>query len=325
MTKKIWGLALLAGGIIATILTANPASAQLLGANTLGDYGLQSGSQPPPGFWLAGAYYGYDGDKLVDKDGNEYLPEYPGDLNVNGLALAGWFVTDAKIFGGNYGFQIAPAFTNNAFESPVLGLASKTSMGFGDLYVQPINLGWFQGRADILAGLGVTMPTGRYRPDADDNLGSGMWTFELFAGTTLYFDEAQSWHFAATGFFETHTEKKDTDQKVGNILTVEGGLGKALAGGGFNLGVSYYAQWKLSQDRLGQDIDDALAAEGLPTPAKHRGFGIGPEVIVAFANETKLIGTLSLRYFWETGVRTNVQGRTFMATATFPLPSMPLQ
>ena len=131
--------------------------------------------------------------------------------------------------------------------------------------------------------------------------------------------------YAQVGFFETHTEKKDTDQKVGNILSLEGGLGKALLGGGLNLGAAYYAQWKLSEDQLGQDIDDALAAEGLPTPAKHRGYGIGPEVIVAFANETKLIGTLSLRYFWETGVRTNVQGSTFVATATFPLPSMPLQ
>jgi hypothetical protein len=325
MTKTIGTLALLVGGILAIILMANPASAQLLGANTLGDYGLQSGSQPPPGFWLAGVYFRYDGEKLIDRDGNEFLPEYPGELDVNGISLAGWYVTNKKIFGGLYGFQIAPAFADNSLESPILGLTNKTSMGFGDLYVQPINLGWHNPRSDVIAGLGVTMPTGRYSPDADDNLGSGMWTFELFAGTTLYFDEAQSWHFAAAGFFETHTEKKDTDQKVGNILTVEGGLGKALLGGGLNLGVSYYAQWKLSQDRLGQDIDDALAVAGLPTPAKHRGYGIGPEVIVAFANETKLIGTLSLRYFWETGVRTNVQGRTFMATATFPLPSMPLQ
>jgi len=169
------------------------------------------------------------------------------------------------------------------------------------------------------------MPTGRYSPDADDNLGSGMWTFEMSVGTTLYFDEARSWHFATTAYFETHTEKKDTDQKVGNILTLEGGLGKALLGGGLNLGAVYYAQWKLSEDQLGQDIDDALADAGLPTPTKHRGFGIGPEVNVAFASETKLIGTLSLRYFWETGVYTNVQGSTFVATATFPLPSMPLQ
>ena len=309
---------------LAVLLAAGDADAQLLGANTLGDYGLSSASQPPPGFWLAGAYYGYDGDKLVDRDGNEFLPEYPGDLDVNALALVGWYVTKAKIFGGLYSFQIAPAFSNNALNSPILGLDTKTSMGFGDLYVQPINLGWHNERSDVIAGLGLTMPTGRFSPDASDNLGSGMWTYELFAGATFYFDEAKSWTFAATGYFEMHSEKKDIDQKVGNILTVEGGLGKALLGGGLTVGAAYYAQWKLSADQLGQDIDDQLDTAGLPQPGKHRGYGIGPEVVVAFAGDTKLIGTLSLRYLWDTGVRTNVQGSTFVATATFPIPSLPL-
>lgn len=306
-------------------LVAPTCQAQLLGANTLGDYGLQSASQPPPGFWLAGAYYGYDGDKLVDGDGNEFLPEYPGDLDVNGLALVGWYVTGARVFGGLYSVQIVPAFTNNAFESPVLGMSSKTSMGFGDLYVQPINLGWHNERSDFTAGLGLTMPTGRFDPEADDNLGSGMWSYEIFGGTTLFFDDAKSWNLAATAYFETHSEKKDTDQKVGNLLTIEGGLGKSFMDGGLNVGAAYFAQWKLSADELGQAIDDELAALGLPQPGKHRGYGIGPEVVVAFASDTALIGTLSLRYLWDTGVRTNVQGSTFVATATFPIPSMSLQ
>ena len=312
---------------VAMVLALAPdsAEAQLLGANTLGDYGLQSGSQPPPGFWLAGVYFGYDGDKLIDGDGNEFLPQLPGDLDVNGLALAGWYVTQVKILGAAYGFQIVPSFTNNAFESPILGLDSKTSIGLGDLYLQPINLGWNSPRYDVLAGIGLMMPTGRYSPEASDNLGTGMWTFEIFAGTTLYFDEAHSWHFATTAYFETHSEKKDIDQKVGNILSLEGGLGKALLGGGLNIGAVYYAQWKLSEDEFGSEIDDGLAAGGLSAPGKHRGYGIGPEIVLAWANDTSLIGMLSLRYFWETGVRTNVQGQTFVATATFPIPSMSLE
>ena len=191
--------------------------------------------------------------------------------------------------------------------------------------MQPINLGWHNERADYMAGLGLYMPTGRYSPDGDDNLGSGMWSFELFAGATLYFDEAKSWSFAATGFYETHTEKQDIDQKVGDLLTFEGGLGKAFMGGGLNLGVAYFAQWKLSQDQLGQDIDQQLATAGLPQPGKHRGYGLGPEAVIAFANDTKLIGTLSLRYLWDLGVRTSVEGSTFVATATFPIPSLLLE
>jgi hypothetical protein len=221
--------------------------------------------------------------------------------------------------------MIFPGLTNNAQEAPILGLSATTSTGFGDLYIQPINLGWHTGRADFLAGLGVYMPTGRYSPDASDNLGMGMWSFEIFAGTTLYFDKARSWNFATTAFFETHTEKKDTDQKPGNILSLEGGLGKSFMGGGLNVGVAYYAQWKLSQDQLGQEIEDEFAAAGLPLPGKHRGYGIGPELTIPIATKKSLIAMVTARYLWETGVRTNVEGRTFLAQVTFPIPSVPLQ
>lgn len=52
-----------------------------------------------------------------------------------------------------------------------------------------------------------------------------MWDFELFAGTTVYLDEKKSWHFATAAFFETHTDKRDTDIRVGNILNPGGRTG----------------------------------------------------------------------------------------------------
>ena len=39
----------------------------------------------------------------------------------------------------------------------------------------------------------------------------------------------------------------------------------------------------------------------------------------------KLIGFLNARYFWETGARSTLEGNTFVFTATFPIPSVPLQ
>ena len=36
-----------------TLLFATPARAQLNGSHTLGDFGVQSGSQPAPGFYTA--------------------------------------------------------------------------------------------------------------------------------------------------------------------------------------------------------------------------------------------------------------------------------
>ena len=301
---------------------SNPASAQYLGHNLLGDFGLTSGSQPGPGTYLSALYYGYEGDTLRDKNGNDIGvdPERRGDLDVNGYALGLWYVTDRKVFGGNYSFSIWPSFTDNAFEAPILGLDQSTDLGFGDLYVQPINLGWHTDRADYIAGIGVYAPTGRYEAGAPDNVGLGMWSFELFAGTTIYLDSERTWNFATTAFYETHTEKEGSDVKVGDILTLEGGLGKSFKGGLINAGLAYYAQWKVT--------DDDFGSEGLPpgvSPGRHRGYGVGPEINIPIASKSKLYGFFNVRYFWESGVRSSVEGESLVLTLTLPIPSASLQ
>ena len=245
----------------------------------------------------------------------------PDSLNVNALAGGIWSVTNYKILGGNYGFMIFPAITNNKLEAPILGLAQETSTGFTDIYIQPINLGWHTDRADFIAGFGLYAPTGSYDPDAETIWAWGCGVSNLSAGTTIYFDKAKTWHFATTAFYETHTEKKDTDIKVGDILTLEGGLGKSFMGGALNVGVAYYAQWKVSDDDVGQEIETLLGGRKL---GKHSGYAVGPELTFPIATKNKLIALITGRYLWETGVRSNLEGNTFVINATFPIPSVPL-
>ena len=304
-------------------LGPSPAQAQFAGTNTLGDNGIQSGSQAPPGFNLVVMYLRYDGDTLRDRNGDPFRidPEARGDLKAHGLAPGVVYVSDFKILGGNYGFMAFPALTNNVLEIPILGEKSRTDTGWGDTYFQPINLGWHTGQADFIAGLGLYAPTGSYDPDAPDNRGLGMWSFELFAGTTLFLDENKSWSFAATAFYETHTKKKDTDIKVGDLLTVEGGLGKSFMDGAFVVGAAYYAQWKLTDDDLGLGFD----LPGGRVLGKNKVFGIGPEVTIPIATKSKLIALVDARYFWETGARTTVEGQSLVVTVTIPIPSISLQ
>jgi hypothetical protein len=148
-----------------------------------------------------------------------------------------------------------------------------------------------------------------------------MWSYELFGGTTVYFDEARTWHFAATAFYETHGKKDGTDIRVGDILTLEGGLGKSFKEGAANIGIAYYAQWKLSDDDFGIDLPE------LPNRrlGKNRVYGFGPEITLPLATTQTLWGFLNLRYFWETGARSALQGNTFVVTLAFPLPGIPLQ
>lgn len=305
------------------ITCSSPLHAQFLGHNITGDYGLQSATQPDPGTYLSLLYLGYRADSLRDGDGDpiSYDPERRGTLDVNGYGLGVWWVSEKKVFGGNYSLMVAPAWTDNVLSAPVLGLTSTTDVGFTDLYVQPINLGWHTQRADYTAGIGVFAPTGSFDIEAEDNLGLGMWSLELFGGATVYFDKARTWHFAVTGFYETHSEKEGADIRVGDIATLEGGLGKSFMDGALSIGLAYYAQWKVTDDDFGDDfkLPDFLK------PGKNRGFGLGPEVNIPLMSKKSLWGFLNLRYFWESGNRSTVQGDAFVATLTFPIPSVALQ
>jgi hypothetical protein len=314
-----------ATAVVACLAVPAPAHAQFLGHNTLGDYGLMSGTQAPPGFYLSGLYFRYDGDRLRTASGTSITPEdidpaLRPDLGVNAIGVGVTYITNAKLLGANVGFVFFPSWTDNMLEVPILGLSSKTPLGFTDLYVQPLNLGWNRERADFTAGIGIFAPTGRFETGGDENTGLGMWSFELFGGTTVYFDEAKKWHFATVGFYETHTKKRGTNLKVGDILTLEGGFGRSFLDGAAAVGLTYYAQWKLTEDSIG-DIELPIAFD----IHKHRGFGFGPEITLPIIARNKLIAIVNARYFWETGVRSSVEGQTFLLYATFPIPSWPVQ
>ena len=93
-------------------------------------------------------------------------------------------------------------------------------------------------RTDLYRVLGVYAQTGPYDADSDANRGLGMWSYELYGGTTVYFDEAKTWSLAAFGTFETHSSKEGSKAKVGNIFTLEGGLGKSFMDGALSVGVA---------------------------------------------------------------------------------------
>jgi hypothetical protein len=307
----------------ALFLTATTAHAQLAGHNSRGDYGLLSGTLAPPGWYLvAPLYYRYSADEFRDNNGDRFSAlGGGGSIEATAWLAAAIWVSERKLFGGNYSFEFYPGVTNNALEFPPLATDDRVSTGIADLYIRPINLGWNTPRADFVAGIGIYAPTGEYEVDGSSNRGLGMWSYELSAGTTVYLDEAKSWHFAATAFYETHGKKEDTNIRVGNLLTIEGGLGKTFMDGAANVGLAYYAQWKLTDDEFGLDLPS------LPNSrlGKHRVYGFGPELTLPLATNKALYGFFNLRYFWETGARTSLQGDTLVATLTFPIPSIALQ
>jgi hypothetical protein len=153
-----------------------------------------------------------------------------------------------------------------------------------------------------------------------------MWSYEVSGGTTVYLDKQRSFSIAATAFWETHSKKEGelqidhatlSDVKVGQVLTVEGGIGKSFLHGAASIGLAYYGQWKLTDDSMRVS---GATVPNFPGPAdRHRVWGLGPEVTIPIATKTRLISLVNLRYLWETGAQLKTQGQSLLVTTTFPV------
>ena len=320
--------------VVLSILLLSPglAFAQFSGHNTRGDYGLFAGTQPTPGWYVvAPMYFRYAAHEFRDANGDTFMKDEDDKFVVNAIVLSMIYVSKAKVFGGNYSVQVYPSWSDNNLEIPMFSVDENTSMGFSDLYIQPINLGWHVKQADFTAGLGLYIPTGRYEFLGDGNIGLGMWSFEIFGGTTIYFDNLKKWHVSTIAAYETHTYKKGTDIRVGNVLTLEGGLGWSFFEGAASLGITYFAQWKLSNDDLGSfDVEEFLGELGLEdligVPiGKNRVFGIGPQLSIPIPIKKKLVAFIDARYIWDIAARTDLLAQSLIIAVTFPIPSIPFE
>lgn len=199
-------------------------NAQLKGGHILGAMGLQSGTQAPentlsvyvPAYiYTANCLRNGDGDNM----GNPDLTMFITGVGAN-------YVSDFKILGANYGATILLAGASNTIQGSYVD--SKSNFAFTDMYVQPIQLGWHNKKADFVFSYQMYIPTGKYELGGSDNSGLGMFMNEFSAGTTLFFNEKKNFHFSALAAYEINGKKKDTDIKTGDIFSIEGGLGKTF-------------------------------------------------------------------------------------------------
>jgi hypothetical protein len=294
--------------LLAIVLIAPPALAQLNTQHVKGVVGLKAGSQPPPGgYIIAPLLYFYSADKLKDRQGRTLPIE--GTLDASLFGAGYLFVTQKKILGANYGFQfLFPAGANNRIQGTEID--QNPGAGLTDSVFQPLSLGWHFSRADANVGYVIYAPTGRYTDGAANNTGFGMWGQELQLGTTAYLTEDKKFHAATMASFNFQSKKEDSETQVGNAMNLEGGVGGDFLKGGLTVGLAYYASFKLSQDEI----------QGLPSiliRGKNTTFGLGPEATLAIARKNTVYGFVRVAYFWETYARTAPQGSGLFITATF--------
>jgi hypothetical protein len=286
------------------------------GSDIPGVVGLQAGTQAPPGIYVGNLVYFYTTDDIKNNNGNS-LPKSPRvNAFIDGIVV-NW-VTNYKILGANVGGSGLLPFAQNRLEGDLLG-SSSTGFGYSDTYLQPINLGWHLKRADVNAGYGVYFPTGSFTSGASDNKGLGIYTNELSVGSTVYLDQHKSWNASALTSYAFAGKKRGVDQTPGQIMTIQGGLGKTyMKKTSFpiptimNAGLIGYTQFKTTSDS-GSDLPAFLVGQ------KDRVFALGPEFNILWPKQRI---QLTSRYFAEFGARNRTQGQGFVISIAYIAKSL---
>jgi len=284
-------------------------NAQLKGGHILGGMGLQSGTQAPentlsvyiPGYiYTASSLRNANGDKVGDPNLTMF---------VTGVGAS--YVSDFKILGANYGATILLAGASNIIQGSYID--SKSDFAFTDMFLQPVQLGWHNKRADFVFNYSLYLPTGKYELGASNNSGLGMYINEFSGGTTLFFNDKKTFHFSVLASYEINGKKKDTDIKTGDILSIEGGLGKTFycmnaektaPKGILNTGLIYYLQYKVSDDKI------PVGSLILEPDKDHIG-GVGAEINYFHIGSRTNLG---FRWVSEFGAVNRFQGNTFFIT-----------
>jgi hypothetical protein len=292
--------------ILATCIFASSLSlkAQYIGDQFPGLAGLKAGSLPDPGIYLTLPLYYRDSNiTIYDAHGDQVLKGFTSAIDVFALPSAA-VITPFKILGATYGASYTQWIINGLLNVAATNFQRSTGYGFGDIYVQPVILGWHVPHADFTAGYSFFAPTGA------GTSGQHMWVNEIDFGGTFYPDAAKKWNVSTMSYYDFNRKKNNADIKVGNILTLAGGVGRSFLKGAANAGVAYGAQWKMTHDS-GSDIPRFLPI------TNGRFFVVGPEADVPVFAKGLNVGLVSFRYLWVVGPKTSLGGQLLVASFTF--------
>jgi len=241
--------------LFALLLFSLPLSAQQKGQYMPGQYGLNAGVFPSPGFTYANLTLNYDTGTINDANGAGH--KLPVSLNEWVVENTFFYVLDGKVAGGNFGFSVVyPTLANASLDLSQAGIHGPTTMGPADLWLQPLNLGWHFKRADLWVGDAFMVPTGRYSPGANNNIGTGYFGNHAMTGLTVYLTKNKGTSANLFTDWEVHGPRQgtyNTYKTPGQAFTDEWGFGQILPlkkdlSVLLQAGVIGYDQWQVTAD-----------------------------------------------------------------------------
>jgi hypothetical protein len=285
---------------VAMVLAGRVAAAQTadLGHKLPGGVGLDAGTQPEQGLYVADRVVWFASDRANDRNGDR-VPIENLDIDAYG-----------NVLGVSGTLQLDDIYLSAAAAAPIVRLslnadvpeASIDRLGLGDVYVQPIQVGTRLSRVDAIASYSFYAPT---RQAERAGPGSSQWSHQLSAGTTIFFDDQRGWRVSVLASYLHNRKKLGIDITRGDSIQIQGGAGGRVLDV-VDIGIAGYAVWQVTDDS-GPDLPDPLRG------ARERVFGLGPEVDVTIPSwRTRL----TARFEWDIGGRARPVGTLLVVGAT---------
>jgi hypothetical protein len=335
--------------LFAILTTSSAVHAQahfVAGVASIRDYAM-----PDEGVYGVVYNYGYVTDTLTDNGGNKITQVQIGppggpfvplnvkiDVKMYALSPAIIWVSHWKFLGARYGAYIAPSFSNSNISaglSTVDGQGANPETGqfaVGDLFVQPVWLGWNRKHFDASAAYGFYAPVGKYNTQtinfpngpqvitAASNIGLGYWTHQLQGNVTWYPSVMRGTAITNTLTIEFNGQQRDTGMTNGNFLSWNWGASHYLPLDKqfhylVEVGVAGYSQWQIT-DSSGPDVANPNFHDQV--------HGIGAQVGLI---STRKGMQLNFRYMYEYYAANRFQGSSYSLnfgyTLKKPKPATP--
>jgi hypothetical protein len=291
--------------MIVTVWAASVQS-QVRGVYPLGMSATNSGVTPASGFTYSNQLLIYSRGQLKGPNG-EVLATGNNSVVMDMNTLT-WVSRRELLAGAKFSMSATLPVANNSLTSDVTGPISGGS-GFADSYYQPLILGWNKGGVAVRAVYGFLAPTGRFRADANDNVGSGYWTHALSSGQTFYLSKNKATTVSAFQMYEFHTTQKQTRIHPGQTLSVDYSLTQAIDltdGSSLQVGLVGYNQWQTT-DKTGPAITQGQSA------ARYKVNALGFVSNVVLPSHRINVG---FKYFKEFANRSTFQGHSIQISGS---------
>ena len=288
-------------GILAYVLIAiSQTQGQVRGVYPLGMSATNSGVTPQSGFTYSNLLAIYSRDQFRGPKGEILATgQQSVVMDLNSIV---WVSTQKFMGGAKFSLSATVPVANNSLSSDVAGNISG-GQGLADSYYQPFIFGWEKKRVAVRAVYGFLAPTGSFKVDANDNVGSGYWTHALSSGQTVWLTQNKSTAISAFQMYEIHTTQKGTKIQPGQTLNLDYSLTHLIRLPnelGLQIGLAGYNQWQTT-DKKGPTITPEQAA------AHYRVNALG---FAANLNMPARVN-IGVKYFKEFLNRSTFQGHSF--------------